>query len=109
MPFQKGRKRTGGKPKGHTSLKVADVLNLKKFNPVIEMLKIYPTLPDQLKIKVCIELQSYIEAKPKPKDESDPIRLLSTQELVVLVKDKLPELESALPVLPPVEEPPHDT
>ena len=92
MTFKKGHPRLGGKKKGYRSLKVEDVLVMHKFNPVAELLKMYPTLPEALKVKVCIELQSYLQAKPKPDTEDDQYKLMSTKELIVLVKEKLPEL-----------------
>jgi hypothetical protein len=94
MTFKKGHTRYGGKKKGHRSLKVADILAEKKFYPIEELLKLYVTVNDALKVKILIELQTYIETKPRPLEMQDAIASMSTSELVVLVKEKLPELEA---------------
>ena len=97
MPFAKGKPKTGGKKKGFRSFKLAEVLRAHSFAPIEELLKIYPTLPDKDKAKVCMELQSYLEAKPKPEPVVDEFGNMSTKELVIYVKEKIPELLPASP------------
>ena len=100
--FKKGHAKVGGIQKGttHKSFRVADVLALYNFNPIEELLKIYPTLNKHDKSRVLLELQTYLEPKPKPPTDPNELQKLSTTELIILIQEKFPEfLKLAQPLL----------
>lgn len=103
MAFKKGTPKPpgSGRKKGVTNKpkpleKTLQVLTNKALNPVEEILKLIPAMPPRDQYLAWVELQSWIEAKPKAHTEppsaptvpvADPIPNTQTDEdLLRLVK-----------------------
>lgn len=85
----------GGKPK-RLLPRVDEILYKAGLNPTDELMKLMPTLRPREQAEIWLELLAYCQAKPKHHDEAkevlDELKALSTQELLKLVKENLPEL-----------------
>jgi hypothetical protein len=77
--------------------RIDEILKSKNLEPLHELLQVLPNLKPRDQAQVWLEILSYCHAKPKPtvEVESDPLKDVPTDELVRMVKEKLPELESA--------------
>lgn len=91
-PGQSGN--LSGRPKKWLT-RVDQMLADKNLHPIEELLKLLPRLSPKDRAHVWLEVLSYCQAKPKYHDEEkdavDELRQLSTQELLKLVKENLPE------------------
>lgn len=86
----------GGRPK-RILPRVDEVLKREGKEPIKELLALMPSLKPREQMQLWLELLPYIHAKPKPMDEGeeDDLSKLSTEELVKLVQEKLPEIGKA--------------
>lgn len=66
-------------------------------HPYTELMKLLPELKPREQAHIWLELLAYCQAKPKPieAEKENELASMSTADLVKLVKEKLPELESA--------------
>lgn len=66
-----GRKK--GTPNKKRAVRIADYLAEKEINPAEKILELIPSLSPREQVDAWLELQSYVEAKPKPRDDdADP-------------------------------------
>lgn len=93
MTFRKGDKkmpgsgRRRGVPNKRKVLCVAEVLERNRKDPIVEVLLLLPQLEPKEQVKVWLDLQQYIEAKPKDAfvesedAEENPAAEMSSDEL----------------------------
>ncbi len=62
------------------------------IHPYTELMKLMPDLKAKEQAEVWLELLTYCQAKPKVvEEELDPLKALSTEALINLVREKIPE------------------
>lgn len=93
-PWKPGQ---SGNPSGRPKRilpRVDEVLKQEGKEPIKELLALMPSLKPREQMQLWLELLPYIHSKPKPLEEPEENDLdkLSTEELVRLVKEKLPEV-----------------
>lgn len=75
MAAPKGHKRYGGRVKGtpnKSTMPLLDKLRAKNFEPVDELLKVFPGLTPSEKAKICLSLLDFIYPKKKAVEVSEP-------------------------------------
>lgn len=72
--------RPAGAPNKSKLLRVEDLLAEKNQNPIEEILKLLPTLDPRDQVKTWLDIQSYVQ--PKPKDTESQVILQKYQALV---------------------------
>lgn len=92
-----------GRPKGSLnkrtifleSLKIEDILIKHNVRPIEDLLKILPLLEPKDQAKIYLEMQSFIQAKPRsfempiplPKPQEDEAANASTEQLLQIVRN----------------------
>ena len=103
MPFEPGRKKTGGRVKGQISPKtilLQEIFEHNKYNPVESLLKLVPELDPRDAAKVHLELMQYIFPKVKEPIGDDSLDVTPENELEIAnetlkaIYDKFPQLNS---------------
>ena len=96
-PWKPGQ---SGNPSGRPKRilpRIDEVLKAKSLEPLDELLKLLPDLEPRDKMKVWLEIIAYIHPKAKPvtEEEEDELDKLPTSELLKMIRQALPGLESA--------------
>lgn len=104
--FQKGRAKTGGKPRGYKApekklLRVADILANLNRHPVTEIIQLIPALEPEDQLKAWTALLRYVQAppvgKPEEDEESQPTLNLATMSDAELEKLAMASVSSIVP------------
>lgn len=75
--------------------RIDEMLFADGLHPYTELMKLMPDLKSKEQAEVWLELLTYCQAKPKTvEEELDPLKALSTEALIKLVQDKIPESTS---------------
>lgn len=74
--------------------RVDELLKAAGKEPIAELLKLLPTLKERDQAQLWLEILPYVHAKAKPlaEHEEDELEKMSTADLVLLIKEKLPEI-----------------
>lgn len=93
-PFQPGQSGNPGGRGKRILPRIDEILKANNLEPITELLKLLPNLKDREQAQIWLEILPYIHAKQKPMEEHevDELEKMTTAELVLLVKEKLPEI-----------------